>query len=55
LAPLSVTEAHCRGRIAYGHEALELSDKIADFCLWQLISLERSGVEMIDNAGLGEN
>jgi hypothetical protein len=25
------------------------------FCLWQLMSLARSGVEMIDNAGPGEN
>jgi anti-sigma B factor antagonist len=50
-----VTIVHCRGRISFRDEALELSGKIADLLpnTRQLV-LELSGVEMIDSAGLGE-
>ncbi len=50
-----VTVVHCRGRIAYRDEAVELSGKIAGLLPYtrQLV-LDLSGVEMMDSAGLGE-
>src|SRR4029077_17801174 len=50
-----VTVIYCQGRIAYRNEAVALSNKGADLLpATREMVIERSGVEMIDSAGLGE-
>jgi anti-anti-sigma factor len=50
-----VTVLCCKGRLTYHDEALVFSQKIAELLphTCQLV-IELSGMEMIDNAGLGE-
>ena len=50
-----VAVIRCKGRIAYGIAASELSDEIADLAFQtRRVVIDLSGVEMIDAAGLGE-
>jgi anti-anti-sigma factor len=50
-----VAVIRCKGRIAYGIEAAALSGEIAELApRTRRVVIDRSGVEMIDAAGLGE-